>query len=184
MKGRFASIRNEPKEAERLTLLNEVLTRTDPGPGGFYDDLGDPTRQPHLVPNSVPFAENPDFRKSVFTSFDFRADRPREWWTNVLCMYDGSLKMHYDGLDPRARYRVRFVYSAEPTRKVQIRLEADDQTLHDWMIKPDEMTPQEFDIPASATADGELNLRWTRETGLGGNGRGCQVAEVFLLRLP
>ena len=184
LKGRFASIRNEPKEAERLTLLNAVLTRTDPGPGGFYDDLGDPTRQPHLVPNSVPFAENPDFRKSVFTSFDFRADRPREWWTNVLCMYDGSLKMHYDGLDPKARYRVRFVYSAEPTRKVQIRLEADDQTLHDWMIKPDEMTPLEFDISASATADGELNLRWTRETGLGGNGRGCQVAEVFLLRLP
>ena len=148
------------------------------------DDLGDPNRQPHLVPNSIPFAENPDFRKSVYTSFDYRVDRPREWWTNVLCMYDGALQLRYEGLDKNAKYKIRFVYSSEPLRKVKVRLEADDQPLHDWMIKPDEMTPMEFDIPPAATADGELHIRWTREPGLGGNGRGCQVAEVFLLRQP
>jgi acetyl-CoA acetyltransferase family protein len=40
----------------------------------------------------------------------------------------------------------------------------------------------EFDVPEKLTADGELNLRWTRQPGLGGNGRGCQVAEVFLIK--
>ena len=30
------------------------------------------------------------------------------------------------------------------------------------------------------TSSGELRLTWTREAGLGGNGRGCQVAEVML----
>ena len=184
LKSKFAAIRTEPNELERINLLNAVISRTDPGPGGFYDDLGDPSRQPHLVPNTVPFAENPDFRKSVFSSFDFRKDAPREWWSNVLCMYDGQLQMRYDNLDPKARYRLRFVYSSEPQRKVKVRLEADGKPLHDWMLKPDDLTTMEFDIPQSASADGELNLRWTREPGLGGNGRGCQVAEVFLLKLP
>ncbi len=184
LKGEFAKIRLQGKEDERLKSINALLNRTDPGPGSYYDDLGDPNRQPHLVPNVVPFAENPDFRKSVFTSFDYRADRPREWWTNVLCLYSGSLKMHYEGLDPKAHYRLKFVYSSEPLRKVKIKLEAEGEMIHDWMVKPDEMTPLEFDIPQAVTADGLLDIQWTREVGLGGNGRGCQVAEVWLLRQP
>ena len=42
--------------------------------------------------------------------------------------------------------------------------------------------PIEFDVPTAATLSGELNLSWYREAGLGGNGRGCQVSEVWLLR--
>ena len=40
----------------------------------------------------------------------------------------------------------------------------------------------EFDLPPAATAKGELTLTWTREPGLGGNGRGCMVSEIWLLR--
>ena len=29
--------------------LSAIVHWTDPGPGGFYDDLGNPARQPHLV---------------------------------------------------------------------------------------------------------------------------------------
>lgn len=184
LKARFAEVRQEPKEVERLKLLQAVVNRTDPGPGSFYDDLGDPNRQPHVVPNSLSFGETPDFRKGIYVSFDYRIDRPREWWTNTLCMYDGQLKMHYDGLNPNAQYNLRIVYSSEPTRKVKIRLEAEGKPLHDWMVKPDEMTPLEYEIPKEATADGKLDLVWLRERGLGGNGRGCQVAEVFLLLQP
>jgi hypothetical protein len=42
--------------------------------------------------------------------------------------------------------------------------------------------PLEFDVPGEATATGELTLSWSREPGLGGNGRGCQVSEVWLIR--
>ena len=182
VKQQLAKLRLLEKEEDRLLGLQGVVHRTDPGPGNFYDDLGDPHRQPHLVPNTTPFAENPDFRKSVYTSFDYRSDRPREWWTNVLSMYDGPLQLRYEGLEKNAKYQVRFVYSSEPLRKVKIRLDADGETLHDWMVKPDEMTTLEFEIPPAATADGVLNLRWMREPGLGGNGRGCQVAEVWLIK--
>jgi len=50
------------------------------------------------------------------------------------------------------------------------------------MHKPWPPRPLEFNIPPEATAGGELSLIWNREPGLGGNGRGCQVAEVWLLK--
>ena len=37
-------------------------------------------------------------------------------------------------------------------------------------------------MPASATADGALTLTWPQEPGVGGAGRGNQVAEVWLMR--
>lgn len=184
LKSQFTKIRAIEQESERIKAINALLKRTDPGPGSFYDDLGDPNRQPHLVPNSVPFAESPDYRKGTFTSFDYRADRPREWWTNVCSMYDAPLQLHYEGLDPNAKYKIRVVYSAEFNRPMKLRMEADGQQIHDYTLKPVEMTPQEFDIPPSATADGELNVRINREQGFGGAGRGSQVAEVFLLKQP
>lgn len=184
LKAQFARIRAQEKEEQRLQSLHDLLNRTNPGAGSFYDDLGDPNRQPHLVPNVIPFSENPDFRKSVYTSFDFRLDRPREWWTNVLSMYDAPLTMRYQHLDPHASYKIRVVYSAEPTRPLKVRMEANGETVHDWMLKPVEMTPLEFDIPEAASGKGELTIRWTREPGMGANGRGCQVAEVWLLRQP
>jgi hypothetical protein len=61
-------------------------------------------------------------------------------------------------------------------------LEADGIEVHPWIAKPDPVRPVEFDVPAKATADGRLTLTWRQEPGRGGNGRGCQVAEVWLLR--
>jgi hypothetical protein len=42
--------------------------------------------------------------------------------------------------------------------------------------------PLVFDVPSEATKSGELTLSWFREPGLGDNGRGCHVAEVWLIK--
>ena len=39
----------------------------------------------------------------------------------------------------------------------------------------------EYPIPAAATGDGVLDLAWTRPKGMGGSGRGNQVAETWLI---
>ncbi|HRR27657.1 MAG TPA: hypothetical protein P5300_13285, partial [Acidobacteriota bacterium] len=49
LKQRFAEIRSLPTESERLAAVDEIVNWTNPGPGGFYDDLGNLARQPHLV---------------------------------------------------------------------------------------------------------------------------------------
>ena len=48
--------------------------------------------------------------------------------------------------------------------------------------KPAPVRPVEFDIPKHATEKGALELTWTREAGLGGNGRGNAVSEIWLIR--
>jgi hypothetical protein len=54
--------------------------------------------------------------------------------------------------------------------------------VHPLMVKPSPVRPLEFDLPAGAIRNGELTLAWYGEPGLGGNGRGCQVSEVWLVR--
>ncbi|MCW3079178.1 hypothetical protein, partial [Segetibacter sp.] len=49
--------------------------------------------------------------------------------------------------------------------------------------KPMTFQPEEFEVPADATQNGELRLSWSRPAGLGGSGRGVQVAEVWLIRV-
>jgi len=157
----FVEARSDPAE------IDLILNRTDPGAGGFYDDLGDPLRQPHLVRGSI--------------SLEYHSHWPKSWWTYAESLYDDPLQMRYTGLDPSAQYRIRVVYAGDsPGRK--IRLVAGAHEIHPLMLKPQPVRPIEFDIPREATSGGELQLSWYREAGLGGNGRGCQVAEVWLMK--
>ncbi|MGZ3485432.1 MAG: hypothetical protein ACXVBY_01005 [Isosphaeraceae bacterium] len=63
-----------------------------------------------------------------------------------------------------------------------IRLDADEHPVHEWFKKPDPPVPVEFGMLSQATADGTLTLTWRHEPGKGANGRGCQVAKVWLIR--
>jgi len=108
--------------------------------------------------------------------------RRKSWIDHAESLFDAPLQMHYTGLDPRAQYKLRVVYAGDSSKK-KIRLLASGSIeIHPFLTKPFPFQPIEFDIPANATRDGELNLSWYREPGLGGNGRGCQVSEVWLLK--
>ena len=48
----FEAVRKLDTEPARLRELDAIENWTSPGPGGFYDNLGDPRRRPHLVPGS------------------------------------------------------------------------------------------------------------------------------------
>ncbi|HQR33139.1 MAG TPA: glycoside hydrolase family 20 zincin-like fold domain-containing protein, partial [Blastocatellia bacterium] len=67
LKQRFNEIRKVETEAERQKQLAEIVDWTNPGPGGFYDDLGNLTRQPHLV-RGPGFANDPYFLESSVVS--------------------------------------------------------------------------------------------------------------------
>jgi hypothetical protein len=90
--------------------------------------------------------------------------------------------MRYADLDAAARYRVRIVYS-DLHPDVKVRLEANERIeVHPLIYKRMPRGPMEFDIPPEATSGGELTLSWSREQGHGGNGGGCEVSEVWLIR--
>jgi hypothetical protein len=188
---RFKILRELSTDDERLAGLNEIVRWTDPGPGGFYDDLGNISRQPHLVANGT-FAEDPGAYQRNKTGFEEGEDPDdrdlvggpwRMSWIDLAeALWDQPLKLHYDGLDPTASYKLRVMYAGDGLSK-KIRLVADDKIeIHPLIAKPTPVRPVEFDIPPAATADGQLDLSWYREAGQGNNGRGAQVSEVWLIR--
>ncbi len=187
LKHRFAALRALDSEAERLAQIDALLQRTDPGPGGFYDELGDPSRRPHLIIGTGA-DQDPDFYTTVLTGFGFRGNGadlslPRAWWHYAETLFDQPLRLYYRDLDSTATYRLRVVYGREGRRARKVRLTAGDGLeIHGYLSRPYE--PLEFAIPPAAIVRGELQLTWHPEGGRGGTGRGLQVAEVWLLKKP
>jgi hypothetical protein len=190
---RFAQIGKLTNEPARLKEIAGIVNWTDPGPGGFYDDLGNPSRQPHLV-SGESYSSDPMFRRSPMTGFSIRGmgnvggqdqsyvHYPLSWVTVTEGLYDSPVKLRYEGLDPKAPYKVRVVYAGDNARP-KLRMIADDRyEVHGWLQRPVPFQPLEFDIPAEAVADGVLNLSVFGEPATGGAGRGNAVAEVWLMR--
>jgi len=192
LKGQFARIRKLTSEAERLKAIDEIVEWTNPGPGGFYDDLGNASRQPHLV-QALSFEEDPSRMQSVRVGFaesrlyddaDQTAGVARRvpWMDHAESLYDTPLRMRYTGLDPKARYKLRVLYGGDnPTRKIRL-VANETMEVHPYITRPVPFKPVEFAIPQNATERGELTLSWFGEPGLGGNGRNCQVSEVWLIK--
>jgi hypothetical protein len=170
---------------EQVAAVKQLLARTNPGAGGFYDELGNPSNRPHLIPGPGAVLD-PEFRKSALTGFGYPdrlgAQGPIAWKRWAESLFDEPLKMQYKDLDSEARYKIRVVYPSD-ARRIKIKLMANEKyEIHPLMAKPFPPQPLEFDIPMEASRTGQLDLAWTREPGLGGNGRGCQVSEVWIIR--
>lgn len=174
-------------EQDRLNEIEKITNWKNPGPGGFYDDLGDLGNQPHLVPGES-YKDDPSFYHSPFVGFSLSRISRRSrrnmnlrvsWGRYMQTLYSHPLKMHYSNLDKTAQYEVKVTYiSTTP-----IRLVADeDMMVHDYTKRAAEIGPVSFDIPLEATKDGELTLKWNMKLGQGGHGRGCQIAEVWLMK--
>ncbi len=180
LKNRFAELRGLDKEAERLRGIDEIVNWTNPGPAGFYDDLGRLAQQPHLVRGLGP-ERDPDFRRTSRVGFSHDPKRRISWCCHAESLYNAPLEMHYESLDPNAHYKLQVVYGGERWRP-KIRLFADERIVVHPFKKVDPLERMEFAIPREATRDGELTLTWYQEPGRGGAGRGCQVAEVWLIK--
>ncbi len=186
---RFAALRKLDDEAAILRGLEEIFRWTDPGPGGFYDDLGNPSRQPHLV-RADNYQNDPGYLETPTIGFRSVPDWRRSWCTHVDGLYETPVTMRYNDLDPNARYKVRVVYAGD-NFDVKIRLVAapvedargKEIEIHPFQPKPQPVAPAEFEIPQEAISSGTLTLIWQSNPDRGGPGRGCQIAEVWLIKM-
>ncbi len=199
LKEQFKELRQPMEETERLRRIDALVNWRNPGPGGFYDDLGKLAEQPHLV-RGAGLETDPQLLESshITTATPTEGLRslssgalalpaigllplgPFSWWDLAETYFETPLKMCYTGLDGSAQYRVRVVY-AGGNMQAMIQLQADNRLEVHPLIKK-ELHPMEFNIPREATADGELTLNWRQGPGSRGAGRGTQVAEVWLIR--
>ena len=188
--------------------VQALLNWTVPGPGGFYDELGASPRNARLPAGAGPAAD-PGYYFAPLVQFN---EDPTRWapcgdcgagdgpparraWHQWAQTYgDTPLSLRYAGLDPAARYRVRLVYAFQgwgerPVARLYAlggRGGGEEAMLHDYIPSPVPARPLEFDIPRRVTAGGEVTVECRQPPGsaqVGESGRGCLIAEVWLLRV-
>ena len=96
-----------------------------------------------------------------------------------MALWGNPIEVHYDGLDPSARYTLRVTYGGF-RRPATLRLDGGGGLeIHGPLEFPNRSARYDFHIPAAATAAGRLDLVWSlvrregcleRERDCGGRG--------------
>lgn len=172
----FEKVRALPDEAARLARLEQIRTWEDPGPGGYYDDIGNVAKSPHVVRGENTNTDPNNDRN--FTPdcmwWDNGRTRLRHSWVTYM---DWPLGLRYEGVDPDADYIVRTTGHRDCLLRVngkRVDPEIDGKGIGE--IK-------EFPIPRKLYEDGLIELTFDRPLEPGVNWRDAsRLTEVWLIR--
>jgi hypothetical protein len=183
-------------EPERLAGIEKMLHRTDPGPGGFYDNFGNPAAWKRIKARKT-WAQDPGSLESPRESFGvgltgvdwvhevvakgFEGQTtPLAWMNQINTLYDTPLEMEYDNLDPNSEYILRIAYTGR--FRSSMKLMADGVMIHNY-IRMGTKPLFEFPLPKEITKDGRVSFTWTCGQEDKGEGeRGSQVAEIWIIK--
>ncbi|WP_430636319.1 hypothetical protein [Sphingomonas hankookensis] len=98
-------------------------------------------------------------------------------------LYETPVRLAYTGLERNRRYRLIARWAGE-AYALPMRLTGDGVELHPFRARDGDRETVETAIPQNLTADGALTLEWHRPPGVGGGGRGHQVAQTWLIPEP
>lgn len=164
----FHKVSTLPTLEGRWERLQELRTWQNPGPGSFYDNIGNLAESPRVV-------RSPE-RKGDSGSY--------WWWDNGMSRLrlswlvtgtPGSLE--YTNLDPGATYRVRFTGFGD------LKPVADGQKLEATYYETEAHTFKEFPVPAELVKDGKLSVTFEDVTLEGVNWRlQPRLSEAWLLK--
>jgi hypothetical protein len=185
-----------PAASDHMAEIHKMLHRTDPGPGGFYDNLGSPDSWKRIKAQKS-WEEDPGSLESPRVSFGvglkgvewvdeivakgFEGQTtPLAWMNQINSLYFTPLVMEYTGLDPAGKYTLKVAYTGRFRSKMK--LEANGVLIHDF-IRMGSQPIFEFQLPKSVTQSGKVTFTWNCAQNDKGEGeRGSQVAEVWLIK--
>jgi hypothetical protein len=160
---------------QQKKTIDTILKWENPGEGSFYDDLGNAEKQPHLLRQKA-WEEDPGAVESPQEEFSKYEDARLSWMDQAQTLFGTPLRMKYTNLHEGAFYRLRVTYAGR--FRATMRLLANGTTIiHEPIKQPAPIAPVEYFIPRELTKGGELRLEWQLV-----DGRGCQVAEVWLIK--
>ncbi len=178
-------------EKVKVTLIEEVLQRNNPGPGGFYDNFGNPAswskvqfnydldKDPgNLRTPRVSFGVGLKDKEWVheITAKGFEGEAaPVSWMNQVTAFYDQPLSIKYDNLNPDEKYKIKVAYTGR--FRSRMKMMADGAQIHDF-IKTGVQPIYEFSIPQEISKDGSVTFTWT----CGEAERGAQVSEIWIIK--
>jgi hypothetical protein len=148
----LAKVRELPADAEKIARLEVLATWENPGPGSFYDDIGNVGQSPHVVRGqdlSAPLLDREDVSIPGFMWWDKGQRRVRQSWVSGM---DWPKALVYYDIDPKADYLVRTTGNGDCLLRVNgVRLAptVDGKEVGD--IK-------EFPVPRRLYRDGTITL--------------------------
>jgi hypothetical protein len=189
--GQCGHARQMADEHSRLEVILEACRRTDPGPGGYYDNLGSPLSWKRVATKHA-WDEDPTFSESVFTAYcvhflhlgETRRQElgpvPLSWITQLNTFYKAPLSLQYEHLDNSSDYVLKVTYSGFMTaRSGPMQLVAGDGLILQEGLRVNvPMLQQEYWVPREVISKGQLTVTWsTPEDRIG-----PYAAEVWLMR--
>jgi len=183
-------------EPDKLAAIDKMLHRTDPGPGGFYDNFGNPAAWKRVKAKKT-WAEDPGSLESPRESFGVGLSgvdwvheivakgfegqtTPLAWMNQINTLYDTPLQIAYDNLDPKGNYTLKIAYTGRFRSKMK--LFANGIMIHDY-IRMGVQPLFEFALPKEVTREGKVLFTWSCGDDDKGEGeRGSQVAEIWLIK--
>ncbi len=172
----FSKIRKLATEKEKLDRLKIIRTWKHPGPGSFYDDLGNVAKSPHVVRgeglNTDPeMLHNPN---------------PGYWWWNNgfsrtrlswQVTMDWPLAVKYDNLDVNAKYVVRMTGYGRALTKMN------GQRVQPTLYGKGLGEIKEFPVPEKIVKTGRLKVTWDiPDEGQLNWRQQSRIAEIWLLK--
>ena len=160
----FKKVRALPSEAAKVGRLRVLARWEHPGPGSFYDNVGNASKATHVLPGET---------EPTFWWWDEGKSRARLSWQATMW----PRGVVYEGLDPEASYIVRTSgYGQAPLRINGDRVEPvlDGKEMGEF---------KEFIVPRESLKDRRLVLTWDRpdERALNWRKR-SRLSEVWLLK--
>jgi len=169
-----ASAASADRKRELLTM---IVDYENPGEGGWYDNLGTANRAPH-----VEFGYPYDHGQPYVAEMLSESNRPGQRSMHFTQDEDQGVTLRYRELNPESKYRIRFTL-VRPWYQERYRMRmnqtsqsiyADEQLLVRDVELPEQMSDFfTYDVPQTATRDGDLTIRFVRSDDVA---RGDRVA--------
>jgi len=176
LEDQFKTIRLLQSEEQKVRRLYELAKWERPGPGSYYDDLGNIAKSPHVVrcelENGPSLSREPE---PTFWWWDEGKSRARLSWQVTLW----PVAVVYEGLDPHATYVVRSTGAGQALLRIngeRVEPTIDGKRMGEF---------KEFPVAAKYVKNGRLVLTWDRpinEEGLNWRHR-SRLAEVWLINV-
>ncbi|MBA4167423.1 MAG: hypothetical protein H0X41_07775 [Chitinophagaceae bacterium] len=147
----FKRIRTLP-ETEKIKELKAIATWEDPGPGGYYDQVGNISRSPHEMKGEN-WMTDPTLRKSGNPGYDFSDNGMSRKRLSWLTYMRWPLSLEYP-VDTTAKYTVKISGLGESLLKIN------GQRVAPSKYGKTYAEIKEFPVPVPLIKSGKLILTW------------------------
>ena len=150
----FPRVAKMGTEQEKVARLKLIADWENPGPGGFYDDVGNVAKSPHVLRGGW-LNEDPEMTETPLPGYATWKGLKSTWRLSWMTNIDWPV-MQYEGLDPKGAYTVRMTGMGEALLRINGEL-----------VKPTVYSKElgqfkEFPVPPEALKNGKIKLTWDK----------------------